>query len=179
MEASENGSRRGGVLRSFAAILAALLLTWDASALDETEVAVTARAESAASDLADSLRSLSGSLQAAQPSTKAPEVFTAADNDAQIEAGAKVQLAAMSEQLDLLAAMLAAGADREETSALVQSLTQRAATLSRLGQRTSQPLLPAEQHQALLKLWADVERLSASPSVATSPAPDLLVDTPN
>jgi hypothetical protein len=172
MQANEDARHRSAGLRFFAAILGALLLSWDASAVDETEVAVTARAESAASDLAGSLRSLSSSLRSAQPSTKPPEEFTAADNDAQIEAGAKIQIAEMAEQLDLLAAMLGAGADRDETKALVQSLTQRAATLSRLGQRTSQPLLPTEQHQALLKLWGDVEMLSASRSAALTPSAD-------
>jgi hypothetical protein len=78
----------------------------------------------------------------------------------------------MAEELDQLSAALASGKDPEATTALIQGLRRRGAVLSRLGQRTNQPLIPSELQNALMQLWSDVEKLPASGSVAATPVAD-------
>ncbi len=185
MQSSTPGLGLLGALTALGAILSGLLIAGDVRGVDnemvdESAVDVAVQAKVSAENLADSLRSLEGSMQTTDPSVKVEGTFTAADNDALIEAAAKAQLSGIADDLDLLSSMLAAGADAEETKPLLQNLTQRAAILGRLGQRTSQPLIPTAQQQALMQLWREVEALSvSSPAVDAIPVADPEVEVPN
>jgi hypothetical protein len=134
------------------------------SEADAAALEASARAQVAAGDLAASLRSVEGSLRSSEPIAAAPETLTKEDNDRLIESAVKDQLAQTADELDQLSAALAAGADPELTKALVESLSRRAASLSQLGSRTDQPLIPTEQLEALRQLWSEVQALSVTDS---------------
>jgi hypothetical protein len=139
---------------------------------DDAPAQVAARARASASDLASSLSWVASSLRTASPPAMANGQVTPEENDALIESAAKAQLLGMAEELDQLSAMLSSAKNPEGTRAMLQRLRGRAATLSRLGQRTNQPLIPSEMDAELMKLWSDVEKLSTSTAVVAAPADD-------
>src|SRR5262245_14865031 len=139
--------------------------------VDPAALEATAKAEVAAGELADSLRSLESTLQSTEPIVKAPETLTKDDNERLIESAAKDQLVQLADELDQLSAALASKADPELTKTLLQSLSQRAAALSELGRRTDQPLIPMEQIEALRALWSEVQALSATQSTIAGSEP--------
>jgi hypothetical protein len=141
------------------------------SQVDTALLDANARAQIAAETLADSLRTLGGSLRSTDPIATAPEALTKEDNERLIESATKDELARLADELDQLSAALASGADPELTKVLLQSLSQRAAVLSELGRRTDQPLIPAEQIEALRELWSDVQKLSATESTLAGSEP--------
>ena len=168
------------------AILAVVVMGWEARnagaqadalaagevAVDDTPADIAARAEASASDLATSLSWVATSMKTAGPTAKTSGQLTEAENDALVESAAKAQLTGMAAELDQLSAALASGQNPEATKALLQGLRRRGAMLSRLAQRTNQPLIPSELQAALMKLWNDVEKLSVSGSVAATPVAD-------
>ncbi len=129
------------------------------------DLEAVARAQVAAEDLADTLRSVEESLQSREPVAATPEALTKEDNDQLVETATKDQLARMADELDQLSAALASGAAPELTQTLVQSLSRRAAAVSELGTRTDRPLIPTEQMEALRDLWSDVQALAEDRSV--------------
>ncbi len=145
-------------------------------AVDDTPTDIAARAEVSASDLANSLTWVATSMRTTGPTAMADGQLTAAENDALIESAAKVQLTGMAEELDQLSTALSSGNNPEATRALLQRLRGRAAALSRLGQRTNQPLVPPELQSELMKLWSDVEKLSVSSSVVATPVADPVIE---
>jgi hypothetical protein len=170
---------------ALAGILGAVALGWAARAVDDllTEdptagepavgqpVDAAARVQEAAVELADSLRTLEGSLRAAEPVPRRAEELTAEENDRLIEAATKEQLAKLAEELDALSAALASGADPGATGPLLQGLARRAAALGELGRRTDRPLIPPEKMQRLMELWAGVRALSSA-QLAGEPLPE-------
>ena len=181
MQANRRRMTKAGAL---GAILAVVVMGWEARnagaqadalaagevAVDDTPADIAARAEASASDLATSLSWVATSMKTAGPTAKTSGQLTEAENDALVESAAKVQLTGMAEELDQLSAALASGQNSEATKALLQSLRRRGAVLSRLGQRSNQPLIPSELQGELMRLWSDVEKLSVSSSVVATPA---------
>jgi len=180
MQANRRRMTKAGAL---GAILAVIVMGWEARradaqvdvsaadgvAVDDAAVDVAARVQASASDLATSLSWVATSMRTAGPTAMADGQLTAAENDALIESAAKVQLTGMAEELDQLSAALASGQNPDATRALLQSLRRRGAVLSRLGQRTNQPLVPSELQGELMRLWSDVEKLSVSSAVVATP----------
>jgi hypothetical protein len=117
---------------------------------------VSARAEVAAADLAESLRSVESTLRSAGPVGPRKGSLTEEENARVIEAAMKEHLAQMTVQLELLSNALAAGQD-VEAKAMLDSLRWRVAEVSQLGQRTDQLMIPPDQLQALRELWKDIE----------------------
>ena len=138
---------------------------------------VVAKAETSANELSASLRSLETSLQAAAP-LEGSRVLSDAEHDALVEAAVKAQLAALADELDVLSASIAAGADPALQKVLLASVTHRASVLSRLGARPARVPIPSELTSQLLALWHDVQALSASLAGAPAPAPDPVTESP-
>jgi len=157
-------------------LLAALVVSAQESEVAASALETRARAEAAAVDLADALRSVAGSLRPAA-SLDGDVALTKEDNDRLIESAAKEQLAQMADELDALSAALTSGSGSEATRSWLQRLQGRAATLTELGRRTSRPVIPTEEMQALIELWRDVKALSFLEAV---PSAELAVerDTP-
>ena len=143
--------------------------------VDDTEVAISAKAEASATELAASLRSLGNSLRTAPPIANENKVLSAEEHDALVEAGVKAQLAGLADELELLSAALASDADPALQKALLASVNRRASSLSRLGARPARPSLPPGLHTELLALWSDVQALSAT-RAAPAPAADAPVE---
>jgi hypothetical protein len=169
--------------RAWLVIAAALIFAVPAAAqeaapVDDSPARIAARAETSASDLAGSIRSLEGTLSAAPAAAPQGRAMTAAENDALVEAGIKTQLAGLADELDLLSAALASDADPEMQRVLFRSVAARAAALSRLSARPAHVEIPSELQADLLALWRDVEALSASFASGSAPMGDPAAESP-
>jgi hypothetical protein len=152
----------------------------DALLIDAKAEEITVRAEIAASDLATSVRALEGSLSAASAVPANGRALTSEEHDALVEAGMKAQLAGLADELDLLSASLAAGADAEMQGALLESVARRAQALSELGARPASVSIPPDLQARLIALWKDVEALRTGQAAAGSaPAPVEVTESEN
>ncbi len=134
----------------------------DETAVELSEAEITARAQVAAVDLADSLRSVGSSLRSAGSISAGPQGLTQEENHQLVESAVKDELDRLTRDLDDLSGALAVDRNGDATATLLQSIARRKANLIALAHTTQKPLIPADELRVLAERWKDLEKLSVT-----------------
>ena len=177
------GRRTGGIVIGTA--LGAVLLgdpAWPDDELANATVSrtrtndATVRAQGAAVDLADGLRSVGSPLRSVGTFSAGAQGLTQEENDRLVEAAMRAELEGLADDLDSLSIALAADKSGAAAAELLQSINRRKADLLALAQTTRTPLIPSDELRAIASRWKDLDSLAPqtnpmSPSVEIEATP--------